>query len=231
MQPEEPAYQDYNEEDDDQGYFEGDYFTTEADLEIERLKRLLAKKDQVNQDLTHQLAGAKKKQAGRPKKKKSQSTRRNETEVTETATVYTEAQTRTGPMTRQQAARAAGDTRNQATSAQVPQGPRQPPSPIRHPPSPIRHPEQPRNDPIPPANTGRGSRSNRAFEQDQGNNANRPYSNQQNRPAANQAQPRQHNMQPPRMNNDGYRPPQQGHYRANSYREASVGSSQSASSR
>ena len=56
VQPEEPAYQDYTEEGDDQGYFEGDYFTTEADLEIERLKRLLAEKDQVNEDLTHQLA-------------------------------------------------------------------------------------------------------------------------------------------------------------------------------
>ena len=33
------------------------------------------------------------------------------------------------------------------------------------------------------------------------------------------------------MNNDGYRQPQQGQYRENSYREASVGSSQSASSR
>ena len=91
VQPEEPAYQDYTEEGDDQGYFEGDYFTTEADLEIERLKRLLAEKDQVNQDLTHQLAEAMKKQAGSPKKKKSQSTRRNETEVTEIATVYTKA--------------------------------------------------------------------------------------------------------------------------------------------
>ena len=166
VQPEEPAYQDYNEEDDDQGYFEGDYFTTEAELEIERLRRLLAKKDQDNQNLTRQLAEANKKQAGRPRKKKSQSTRRNETEVTETATVHTEAQTRTGPMTRQQAARAADGTRNQATSAQVPQGPRQPPSPIRHPPSPIRHPKQPQNDPILPANAGRGSRGNRALDQE-----------------------------------------------------------------
>lgn len=103
VQPKEHVYQDYTEEGDDQGYFEGDNFTTEVDLEMERLKRLLAKKDQVNQDSTHQLAEAKKKQAGRPKKKKSKSTRRNETGVIETATIYTEAQTRTGPMTRQQA--------------------------------------------------------------------------------------------------------------------------------
>lgn len=77
-----------------------------------------------------------------------------------------------------QAARVAGHTQTQVTGAQVPQGPRQPPSPIRHPPSPIRHPEEPRNDPIPPANTGRGSRSNGTSDQDQSNNVvERPRSN------------------------------------------------------
>ena len=115
MLPEDPAYQDYTEEGNDQGYFETDYFPTAVDLEIERLKQLLAEKDR-------QLDEAWKTQAGKPKKK-SQSTRRNETEVTKTATVQTEAQTCTGPLMRQ-AARAAGDTLTQATSVQVPREPR-----------------------------------------------------------------------------------------------------------
>ena len=54
-----PAYQDYTEEGDDQGYFESDYYPTEVDLEIERLRKLLAEKDHVAQDLTRQLAEAK----------------------------------------------------------------------------------------------------------------------------------------------------------------------------
>ena len=83
----------------------------------------MAEKDRVNLELARQLEEAWKTLAGKPKKKKSLSTWRNETEVTETATVRPEAQTRTSPLTRQ-AARAAGDTRTQATSAQVPQEPR-----------------------------------------------------------------------------------------------------------
>lgn len=109
MLPEDPAYQDYTEEGDDQGYYEGDYFPTEANFEIERVKQLLVEKDR-------QLNEARKTQASKMKKKKSQSTRRKETEVTETSIVQTEAQTRTGPLTRQ-AARVAGDMLTQATGA------------------------------------------------------------------------------------------------------------------
>lgn len=107
--PEGLTNQGFTEEGDDQGYVEGGYLPTAADVEIEKLKGLLLEKDQINQGLTHQLADALKKQAGRPRKKKTQSTRRIETEVTETSIVHTKAQTRTGPMTRQQ-----------TTSAQVP---------------------------------------------------------------------------------------------------------------
>lgn len=83
----------------------------------------MVEKDQINLELARQLKEARKTQAGKPKKKKSQSTWKNETEVTETTTVRTEAQTRTDPLTCQ-AARAAGDTLTQATSAQVPREPR-----------------------------------------------------------------------------------------------------------
>lgn len=38
MLPEDPAYQDYIEEGDDQGSFEGDYFQTDAELEVETLR-------------------------------------------------------------------------------------------------------------------------------------------------------------------------------------------------
>lgn len=116
---------------------------------------------------------------------------------------------------------------------QVPREPRQPPSPIHHPPSPIRHPdpEQPWNDPIPPANNSRGSRGNRASDQNQGNNVPEcPRSNQQNRTTAHPMPPWQHDKPLPRMGNNGQRPLPRKNHRENSYREASVGYSQSASS-
>lgn len=87
MLPKDLAYQDYTEEGDDQGYFEGDYFQTDAELEVETLRPQLAEKDRIILELTRQLEEAKKTKAGKPKKKKTQSTRRNETEVTETAMV------------------------------------------------------------------------------------------------------------------------------------------------
>ena len=130
---------------------------------------------------------------------------------------------------------------------QVPQGPRQPPSLIRHPHSPLRHPdpEKPQNDPIPMANNSRGSRGNRTLDQNQGNNiVERPHSNQNQgnniaeRPHSSYrilmhpVQPRQLDMPSPRMGNNGPRPlPRRNHKaRTNTYREASVGHSQSASS-
>lgn len=114
---------------------------------------------------------------------------------------------------------------------QVPQDPTHPPSPICHRSAPIRHPEQPRNDLIPPMNTSQGSRGNRAVSQHQGNNVpEHPRSNQQNKIVANPAQPRQHNMHPPRMGSNGQRPLPRRNQRANSYKEASVRHSQSASS-
>ena len=109
------------------------------------------------------------------------SRRRNETEVTETETIHTVGQTRTGPVTRQAAWTAEA---TQGTGAQAPQGQRRPPFPIRHPPSHIRHPEPPRNEQAPPANNGQGSQSNRTS--DQGNDAeNHPH----DRHVENQAQP------------------------------------------
>ena len=68
---EDPANQDYTEEGDDQGYFEGDYFQTDADWEVERLRQELAEKDQINMELARQLDEARKTQTGKPKKKKS----------------------------------------------------------------------------------------------------------------------------------------------------------------
>ena len=58
---EEPANQDFTEEGGDQGYLKGGYFPTAANVEIERLKRLLLEKDQINQGLTHQLSDSLKK--------------------------------------------------------------------------------------------------------------------------------------------------------------------------
>lgn len=140
--PEDPTNQNYTKGGDDQGYYKGDYFPTDAHLEVERLRQQLAEKGRITLELTRQLEEARKTQAGKPKKKKS--TRRTENEMTETATVQTEVQTRNGPVTRR-AARTAVETQTQAISVQVPQGLRQPPSPICHPPSPIRlpDPEQP----------------------------------------------------------------------------------------
>ena len=40
--PNNPTNRDFTEERDDQGYFERGYFPTEAELEIQRLNRLLA---------------------------------------------------------------------------------------------------------------------------------------------------------------------------------------------
>ena len=39
MLPEDPANRNYTEEGDDQGYFEDDYFPTDAELEVERLRQ------------------------------------------------------------------------------------------------------------------------------------------------------------------------------------------------
>lgn len=36
--PEDPTHQDYTEEGDDQGYFIGDYFQTDVELEVETLR-------------------------------------------------------------------------------------------------------------------------------------------------------------------------------------------------
>ena len=84
--PKNPTNRGITEERNDQRYSERSYFPTEAELEIQRLNRLLAYSQR-------QLAEANKKRAGRPKKETSY--RRNETEVTETESVYTVAQTRT----------------------------------------------------------------------------------------------------------------------------------------
>lgn len=151
MMPEDPANQTYTKGGDDEGEYDEGYYPLTAEEEVEILRKKLAESNHVALELTRQLEEAHKAQPGRPKNKKS--TRRTQTVVTDTATVQTEAQTCTGPVTCQ-AARAAGDTQTQAANVQVPQGPRQPPSPIRHPPSPIRHPdpEQPRNNPAPYAN-------------------------------------------------------------------------------
>ena len=69
MLPEGPANQGFTEEGGDQGYSKGGYLPTAADVEIEKLKRVLLEKDQINQGLTHQSADALKKQAGRTRKK------------------------------------------------------------------------------------------------------------------------------------------------------------------
>ena len=72
-------------------YAEQAYQLTAAEQEVIRLNRILAERDR-------QLAEAHGKRAGRPRKDTSR--RRNETEVTETETIHTVAQTRTGPVTR-----------------------------------------------------------------------------------------------------------------------------------
>ena len=92
--PNNPANRGFTEERGIQGYSERGYHPTEAELEVQRLNRLLAERDR-------QLAEATKKRAGRPSKDTSH--RRNEIEVTETEMVYTKVQTRTGPVTRQAA--------------------------------------------------------------------------------------------------------------------------------
>ena len=119
MLPEDSSYQDYIEKGDEQGYFEGDYFQINAKLEVETLRPQIGENDRIIMELTRQLEEAKKTKASKlKKKKKSQSTRRAEIEVTEPATVRIEAQTRTGPMTRQ-AASAADETQTHATGVQV----------------------------------------------------------------------------------------------------------------
>ena len=116
-----------------------------AEEEVEILRQRLAEADRANLELARQLKESQRNQPGKPKKKKS--TKRTQTVVTETATVRTEAQTCTSPLTRL-AARATSDTQTQVANVQVPD---QTPSPICHPPSPIRHPtpEQARNNLVP----------------------------------------------------------------------------------
>ena len=216
MQPEDTANQDYTEDDGNDEYYGDDYYPTAAEREVELLKQQLAEAYHAKDKLAHQLAESERIPPGRPRKKKS--SQRTQTAVTETTTIQTEAQARTI---------AAGETQTQATNVPAPQGPRQPPSPIRAPPSPIRHPEpeQLRNNPAPPANNSRGSRGNKASNQDLGaHTPEQPHSNQQNRPMAHPVQPRQHNMPSSRMGNNGPRPLPQNNHRArtHTYREASV---------
>ena len=186
---------------DSRHHTEQGYQLTPAEQEVIRLNRILA-------ETTRQLDEARARQgAGRPRNNTSR-----RTETTRTETVHTVGQTYTGPVTRQ-AARTAEAARG--TGAQMPQGQRRPPSPIRHPPSPIRHPEPPRNEQAPLTEDRRGSQSNRTSNQGD----NHPH----DRRAENHAQ--RHQAQ------QGYRQPEPHGYRENSYREASVGSSRSASSR
>ena len=106
--------------------------TTPNDIDRENalLQQQLAEAHLANQELSRHLEEFERNRPVRPKKKSSQ---RTQTVVTETATVQTEAQARTGPVTRQ-AARAAGETQTQSTNVSAPQRPMQPPSPIRAPP-------------------------------------------------------------------------------------------------
>lgn len=203
MQPEDPANQDYTEGGDDEEYYEDDYYPPIVEEENEILRQRLAESNRANEELARLLEESQRGQPRRPKKKYS---RRTQAALTETATVQSEAQARTGPVTRQ-AARASGGTQTQTANVLVPQGPMKPPSHIQAPPSPIRHPEQPRNNIAPPNNNSRGSRGNRASNQNQGAKVSeRPGSNQQNKPAAHPLQPRQHNVPQLRMRNEGLRP-------------------------
>ena len=106
MLPEDPANQDYTEGGDDEEDYNEGYYPMIAEEEVALLRQQLAESDRVALELTHHLDESKRNQAGKSKKKKS--TRMTQTEVIDTATVQTDAQTRTGPMTRQ-AARASGD--------------------------------------------------------------------------------------------------------------------------
>ena len=74
MLPDEIANQGYIEGGDDEGYYEDDYYPTDAEREMELLRQQLAEALSANQELSRRLEESQRNPPGRPKKKSSRKT-------------------------------------------------------------------------------------------------------------------------------------------------------------